>query len=465
MINIALKAEFPLIKLKAILIFLVMCMFNTAQAQFLAPYYPALQSNRGKGNGKLSYRIYQSSTASVFPATSAEFDSYLTTYNTYKAGATVKLAAKTGTTNSSGNYAVNLINFSSSSDLYTAIGTTTPYAGFTGDGFTVVVSGYFIPKQSGTYKFSIEGDDAVDLFINNTNVVNHYGPHAPSAVGTHTGTIALVAGKKYTFRARFMEGGGGEVLQVFWQKPSETSGSGWYQDVEELSSDVAVPSGLVLTLDAGNFTSYPQTGTTWFDLTGNKDGTIVGNTAFSSSDNGFFYLDGDQDYIDFGSNPPNFPTGNITVFIWLKATALRAGWNIFFSKWFATTSGSGTFNDMHYCIKWNGANYYQNLYTSGNSDMYGSTALTTNTWYYVGFTLVNGGNLQMYVNGQTDGAVRTGVSRTNYTSSSLLWLGDARSGGSVDLAGNIAALQIYNRAITPDEVLQNFNNQKQRYGY
>lgn len=452
-------------KLKISFILLFICLLNSAQAQFLAPYYPTLQSNRGKGNGKLSYRIYSSSTTSVFPATSAEFDSYLTTYNTFKAAATVKVVAKTGTINSSGNYSVNLINFTSSSDLYTAIGTTTPYAGFTGDGFTLVASGYFIPKQSGTYKFSIEGDDAVDLYINNINVVNHYGPHGPYAVGTHSGTISLVAGYKYTFRARFMEGGGGEVMQVFWQKPSETSGSAWYQDVEELSSDVTVPNGLVLALDAGNFNSYPQSGTTWFDLMGNRNGTIAGNTTYSSNANGYFTFDGDQDYVDFGSSPPNFPTGDITVFMWVKATSLRAGWNIFFSKWFSDALGNGTSSDMHYCIKWNGSNYYQNLYTSNTNDMYGSTALTTNTWYYVGFTLVNGSSLQLYLNGQPDGSARSGVSRTNYTTNSILYVGDPRTGNGVDFAGYIASLSIYNRAITADEVFQNFTNQKQRYGY
>ena len=67
----------------------------------------------------------------------------------------------------------------------------------------------------------------------------------------------------------------------------------------------------------------------------------------------------------------------------------------------------------------------------------------------------------MYINGQTDGALRTN-SRTNYTQS-YLWLGDARSavGG---LIGNIGSVLIYNRGITGDEVLQNFNATKHKYG-
>jgi hypothetical protein len=103
-----------------------------------------------------------------------------------------------------------------------------------GERFAVVVTGFFVPSESGTYTFTCEGDDAVDLFINNTNVANHYGPHGTWGLGSHTGTIELIAGIKYPLRARMQENGGGEGLRVFWRKPSQSSG--WYIDSEELSS-------------------------------------------------------------------------------------------------------------------------------------------------------------------------------------------------------------------------------------
>ena len=68
----------------------------------------------------------------------------------------------------------------------------------------------------------------------------------------------------------------------------------------------------------------------------------------------------------------------------------------------------------------------------------------------------------MYVNGQTDGTLRTN-SRTNYTQSNL-WLGDART-FTVGLIGNMGSVLIYNRGITSDEVLQNFNATKHKYGF
>jgi hypothetical protein len=105
-----------------------------------------------------------------------------------------------------------------------------------GERFSIVTSGFFIPSETGTYRFTCEGDDAVDLFINGVNVANHYGGHAIGALGSHTGTISLTAGTKYSFRARMQEFAGGEGLRVFWRKPSQSGSTNWFQDVNEVSS-------------------------------------------------------------------------------------------------------------------------------------------------------------------------------------------------------------------------------------
>ena len=444
-------------------IILLLCMHIT-YAQYMPTYYPTLESNRPKGNKYLYYRLY-STSASTFPANAAEFETTYANSANFRLAGYVALTSNAGNLNISSSYAANLINFSSQTDLKNAIGNQTPYSGFSGDGFTIVVSGYFIPKQTGTYTFSIEGDDAVDLFINDQNVVNQYGPHGNSAIGTHTGTISLIAGKKYLFRARMQEGAGGEVLQLFWKKPSESGGSIWYQDIEELSGEEVVPSGLVFSVDPGNWYTYPKYGTTVSDLKGNASGTMAGNMSYNTSNAGVFYSDGDQDYVDFGKTPANFPTGDISVFVWLKASTLRNGWNIFLTKWFADVAGNGGsgYSDFHYDIYPSNGFYYQNLYTTSKSNMSGITSLSANTWYQLGFT-ISSGNLQMYLSGATDGSIFTSAGRTNSTQSNL-WICDARSGGAVDFIGYIGSIQIYNRAITAEEVFQNYNATKHKYGF
>ena len=432
---------------------------TTAFAQLVPNYYATLESNRPKGNKYLYYRLY-SSSASTFPATAADFETSFATAANFKLAGYVALASNTGNLNTSASNTTNLINFLNQTDLKNAIGNQSPYSGFGGDGFTIVVSGYFIPKQTGTYTFSIEGDDAVDLFINNVNVANHYGDHGPGAIGTHTGTIALIAGKKYVFRARMQEGGGGEVMQLFWKKPSEASSSVWYQDIEELSGEEVVPNGLVLSIDPSNWYVYPKAGTAVTDLKGNATGTIGGNMAYSTIASGTFVSDGNADYIDFGKTPTNFPTGDISIFVWIRASSLSNGWNIFMTKWFTNTAGTGGYSDFHYAIYPSGGSFYQNLYTAYQSNLFGSTPLVANTWYQVGFT-IGGGNMQMYINGKPDGDLRSN-NRINYNESNL-FLGDPRNGVG-GLVGTIGSFAIYNRVITQEEVFQNFNATKTKYG-
>lgn len=449
--------------MKNVVLFILIGISTMLKAQIMPTYFSTLESNRPKGNKYLFYRLYSTSSSS-YPANASEFESNFTTISNFKLAGYVPVSSNLGYLNTSSSYTANLINFLSQADLKNAINNQTPYSGFNGDGFTIVVSGYFIPKQTGTYTFSIEGDDAVDLFINDQNVVNHYGPHGNNAVGTHTGTIALVAGKKYTFRARMQEGGGGEVMQLFWKKPSESANSAWFQDIEELSGEEVVPTGLVMNIDPGNFYCYPKAGTSATDLKGNMIGTFGGNISHNPAiASGVFTSDGNGDYINFGTNPINFPaSGDISAFLWVRPTTLTNGWNIFMTKWFYDMTGSGGYSDFHYAFYPLNGTLYQNLYTTSRSNAFGSTPInTTNTWYYVGFTISNG-DLQFYLNGNLDGGIQSNSSRTNQTLN-YFWLGDARAGIG-GLIGNIGSTVLYNRALSFDEVQQNYNATKHKYG-
>jgi len=63
-----------------------------------------------------------------------------------------------------------------------------------------------------------------------------------------------------------------------------------------------VTSGLVLCLDAANKRSYPGTGTTWTDLSGNSNnGTLINGPTFNAGNQGGIVFDGTNDYISIGS--------------------------------------------------------------------------------------------------------------------------------------------------------------------
>lgn len=83
------------------------------------------------------------------------------------------------------------------------------------------ITGYFVPKETGTYVFGVDGDDGVDLSIDGIVVASYYGGHGFG--GYRTGNVNMVAGKVYTIMARYQNYGGGWGLAVAWKRPSQTT--------------------------------------------------------------------------------------------------------------------------------------------------------------------------------------------------------------------------------------------------
>lgn len=180
--------------------------------------YKTAKNGNTTGDDKLNY-VTMATPGGVYSNNEVEFDSQIQPgyANIIQSG----IAA-----------ASVIIDFSSYATLTSNSITVTPG----GDKFSIAATGFFIPSETGSYTFTCEGDDAVDVFINGQNVANHYGGHPISNLGTHTGTISLTANVKYSFRARIQEFFGGEGLRVFWKKPSQNAGATWYQNTGEISS-------------------------------------------------------------------------------------------------------------------------------------------------------------------------------------------------------------------------------------
>jgi hypothetical protein len=99
--------------------------------------------------------------------------------------------------------------------------------------FSWQVEGYILAPETGVYTFAVDGDDACDLFVDGVNVANFYGGHAFGSTygnswsGTGggnqiAGTISLVAGQYYSFKARMQDGSGNNGMQVGWKRPSDS---------------------------------------------------------------------------------------------------------------------------------------------------------------------------------------------------------------------------------------------------
>jgi hypothetical protein len=222
-----------------------------------------------------------------------------------------------------------------------------------------------------------------------------------------------------------------------------------------------VTSGLVLELDAGNIKSYQSGSTTWFDKSGfANNGTLTNGPTFNSANGGSMVFDGTDDLVLRTANFAELPTTQLSAFLWIKFSSLGAVYELlsqgrtptnYEGEWILTATNVGGIPKFSF---WD----YNSGY--GFDNPRANTTLVTNQWYYLGF-VKNNTSGTFYLQGIQDGTT-TGISKT-YTNTGYVLGGGYRDSAQY-LSGNIAIAQIYNRALTADEVLQNYNATKTRFG-
>jgi hypothetical protein len=221
-----------------------------------------------------------------------------------------------------------------------------------------------------------------------------------------------------------------------------------------------VTNGLVLNLDAAKTDSYPGTGTTWRDLSGRgNNGTLTNGPTFSGiGKQASIVFDGVDDFVDCGNISYNYST-TFTTNVWFRLSIINKNNTII-------GFGDGQVRPYYYwMITVNNSNFLQFwAYDGTNRSISYNVALSTNTWYNAVITY-NSGNCILYLN-STSVATGTVITANRSDPSAYTRLGYITwaSGPSNYLSGNIAVSQIYNRALTAQEVTQNFNALRGRYG-
>ena len=212
-----------------------------------------------------------------------------------------------------------------------------------------------------------------------------------------------------------------------------------------------VKNGLVLNIDAANPSSYAGSGNTSFDLSGfGNTATLVNGTGFGTTGGGMFVFDGSNDYIDIPSITSI--TGNFTVAVWFFTTA-------------TTDANFKRLVDLNYATGfWLGRQTNTNNWGGGiieSNEPYGIyLPLTNGQWHYL-VSIRSGSTHILYGDGVSNTISNT-VSTGNLSASSLL-IAKQPEGGGTFLNGNISQVQLYNRALSATEVMQNFNAMRERY--
>lgn len=222
-----------------------------------------------------------------------------------------------------------------------------------------------------------------------------------------------------------------------------------------------VTTGVVMSLDAADSASYNGSGNTWFDLSGNNNnGTLVGSPTFSSANGGSFIFNGSSQYLStsfvIASAQGNGAESQTlqTLCSWLNGTSAS---NSFFG------SGANSQGQFHLILDYAadgrlrfGESYYGG--GKGGDETNYATVTSNPTWNYACVVKTGLARYDVYYNGVK---VITQASKTANKPSTLSF---GRWWDGATKPAQIASAQMYNRALTAQEVLQNFNATKTRLG-
>jgi prepilin-type N-terminal cleavage/methylation domain-containing protein len=218
------------------------------------------------------------------------------------------------------------------------------------------------------------------------------------------------------------------------------------------TAGVCLNYGLALNLDAGNAASYPGSGTTWTDISGNNNnGSFVNTITYDSNNGGSLVFNG-SGYISL----PNF----------INQANTNQEWTVNASvKLVSTTPSANNQQLLNFNsgveLAHSGTNRMLLYLNSGTNDYYnyGNFNLKDGLWHIVSFVFQNStGKKQIFVD-NIDVTITSGPNRTSTPSGipNPLQIGP----GTI---GEIGYLSVYNRALTATEVQQIFNSLRGRYG-
>ena len=237
-----------------------------------------------------------------------------------------------------------------------------------------------------------------------------------------------------------------------------------------ISGPKIITSGCVLSLDAAERLSYPRTGTTWKDLSGNNNnGTLTNGPTFSGANGGSIVFDGTNDYLQANVNTITLdgdPSFTVDMFV-----RRRTGTNIGSEQapWGIGGTGQG-----------NGVGGWTPTTNLINLDFYDSTRLASTEYYpegqfvHIAWTKNGAGaetsNVKCYVNGIERALTKTrDATRTNQFNTSTNGVGIVLgrlngNSGNFHAPVDVASFKVYTRALSAAEVSQNFNALRGRFG-
>jgi len=211
-----------------------------------------------------------------------------------------------------------------------------------------------------------------------------------------------------------------------------------------------VSDGLVMYLDAANTRSYSGTGNTWYDisrlgyaLVARKSPTFVSSNAGS-----YFSLNGSNQDFYLASFGPAFTEITFNMWVWRNGTQ-----NVYTGLVMSRGNASG----FTYQSGGLGYHWLNNVGTY----TYSSGVDTTNQTWSMATLVITATDAKWYLNGVLRNTRTASHSSSTFSN---LYIGSDSGTANRYYNGRISMIQLYNRALTAQEILQNFNATRFRYG-
>ena len=221
--------------------------------------------------------------------------------------------------------------------------------------------------------------------------------------------------------------------------------------------------GLVLALDAGNTKSYPGSGTSWSDLSGQgNNGTLVNGVGYNGGNGGSLVFDGVNDRIEIPYTPNlAFTDVIMSCESWVYVDSLSSAFAIINKRGNNVTQN----NNRPYVFEVISNGRVRWILDDSTTVCDTATGLIqTGQWYHLAATH-DGTNAKIYINGVENVSVSSGTSSLNDSGDVPVRIGWRYQNSTINHGnGKISISKLYNRALTAAEVSQNFNALRGRFG-
>jgi len=234
-----------------------------------------------------------------------------------------------------------------------------------------------------------------------------------------------------------------------------------------------ISDNLLLNLDASKVANIANNTSTWTDIGPNQYNFSLINSPLYTSTTGYYTFNGTNQSAIATSNFAD-ALSNMTVGAWIRTSSIIAGYYPpIINKCYNLGSTAG----WSFLLFWDNVSDTRLgfLTQDGPTNVHGSTAVTTITtdgnWHYVAATLSGGANgtITLYQDGVqitnvSSSLASNGGSVTNFSTTTTVTIGSDVTQYYGEFLGNIADAQIYNRALSDGEILNNYNAKAALFG-